>query len=135
MYSDSIDTDYHATTYCIDGPVPLRLRLDQYEPAISGWLAHHEFARVMIITAYNPGRLVDDAENAVRQAELVRAAESEATRWCHGRNLPDCESAPTEPSVVIPLSRPVEALTQARRWQQNAVVLIDHMATPQLIWG
>lgn len=129
---------YRAAVYEVDATAESVIRFHVEEPcaALDALLAAQSAQSAVLITAYNPrSRKQSAAENTDAHRALLDtvAQMGKQTRPSRGRD-PD-GAWPAEPGLLIfSLSRD-EALGLARRFDQYAVVWIEHGRAPVLLFA
>lgn len=125
---------YRETQYYIAAPAPFVLRVGVVNEALARACAQHNANCCAFITASNPySRLVDDQQNAERQAALARELEQRGLTFFHGIGRHPSGSWPPETSYLV-LGLSLEAAKAlGTEYQQNAILWCGADAVPELI--
>jgi len=87
-----------------------------------------------ILTAYNPGALLPEHENQLRQQRLRDRLAASGRRFLAGCNLADGGAWPPEPSYLVVDVNEQYIVALGREFCQLAVVWGRRGAVPQLLW-
>jgi hypothetical protein len=129
---------YEQTHYCVNAVTPDQsafvLRVGVVSKSLSGTHKKYGVDCSAYVTACNPwGESVPDAENALRQASLLRALRMRSLRWLDGVGQHPSNQWPGEPSVLILGLSLAAAKVLAQDFEQNAFVWSGSDAKPQLV--
>lgn len=117
---------YRAAWYRVDhaaGPEVLRIGRAT-PPRTRAWLAARGTGGAFV-TACNPrGRRLDAAANAAAMARLTARLAAEGRPFLPGAGGDDAGAWPAEPSVLVALETPAQAVALGRELAQNAVVWV-----------
>jgi hypothetical protein len=127
---------YEATTYRVFiAGRHVDLRLGVAHPRLRAWLEVQQTDKFAIITAYNPGSILQAPWHNRRRQRHLRA-ELRRRGWLAGwgKNLADRGGWPVE-KTCLALGLDEEAARRLGvRYGQNAVVVGDADAVPRLLW-
>ncbi|HEX5364093.1 MAG TPA: DUF3293 domain-containing protein [Gallionella sp.] len=125
---------YRETNYYIAAPAPFVLRVGVTSEALARICAQHRTDCCAFVTASNPySRLVDDQENADRQAGLARELERRGLTFFHGTGRHPSGSWPAESSYLVLGLSLADAKMLGEAYQQNAILWCGPDAVPELI--
>lgn len=125
---------YLETDYCVDAPEPFVLRIGIPCMQLAQLHARHRTDCSVFVTACNPrSRIVEDRENARRQAELAAELGGRGLTFFGGVGRHPTGGWPAEHSYLV-LGLPLaEAKELGERYAQNAIVWCGADAVPQLV--
>lgn len=128
---------YQATTYrLLLEPRAIDLRIGQPAPALDAWLQAQGAPAAALLTAWNPRSLrLEPAENARRQAALLRRLQAAGLRHWPARHLADAGDWPAEDSLLITGLDRAQAQALAQAFDQNAFLWLLPGQAPQLLPG
>lgn len=125
---------YRATDFVVfDGQEQWVLHVGVASPRVDALLDRHDATRATIVTAFNPrSRVLPSEANKARHQSLVRLLEEQGLAFLlgEGRDPGGQWVAETE-CIVFGISL-AEGLEIARRFEQNAVVVIERGKAPRL---
>ena len=139
MFSESAITEdliqsYLETDYHVDSEPPFVLKVGEASEALTQLLQRHQCDCAAYLTAFNPfSRNLGDADNAARQAALVKELAGRSLKFIGGEGQ-DCQGKwPGEASFLV-LDLSLEASRAlARKYEQNAFIWCGQDAVPQLV--
>jgi hypothetical protein len=122
---------YEAAHYWVDFPAGrIVLKIGQPIAGVDGLAGR---IRLAIVTACNPfSEVLGDAENAERQAVLIKAVSAAGLEWFHSAGVDAQEKWTPEPSVAIldPSDQQLDSWMEA--FGQNAVVVAEAVGSAVL---
>lgn len=122
---------YLTTDYLISDDPPLLLRIGEENDDARILMASFGVTTAAFLTAWNPGsHQLDDDENDLRQAELLREIESRRLNYLVGQGQRDDWIEYSY--FVLGVSRE-EAVELGNLFEQNAFVWIDDKGIPELV--
>ena len=129
-----LDAIYRATSYIARTQHgEIILRIDEAHPVLDNVLAQHGATSWAYLTAYNPGSVrLSDADNAVRQRELLVAIEQAGHPYHEGAGVGD--GWEPEPSLLVLRISEADAVALGRRFGQNAIVVGEQGGPARLVW-
>lgn len=132
--SATLITAYHETDYCVFGESPFILLIGIASEPLAKLYQQRGIDCAAFVTACNPhSRVVGDAANATRQAELARELKRRGLDYLDGAGSHPDGEWPAEFSFLV-LSLPLEeAKALGAQFEQNAVVWCGADAVPQLV--
>lgn len=131
-----LEAAYRATAYRVFLPGgAIELRIGQASPALISWLLANGCRQFAIVTACNPGGLLQPvAINAERQAQLECDLLAGNYEPYAGENVPDSPAGPIEESCFVPDIACDDACALAEDYGQNAIVCGGIDGIPHLVW-
>lgn len=126
---------YRSSVFEVTGTVPpFTLRVGQHCAPLAALHRAHDVANSAYLTAVNPRSVVQpDAENARREAELVRWLRAEGYVWFAGHSVDPRGVWPDEPCVLILGIEHEGACGIGQHFDQNAIVWCPPTAVPELV--
>jgi hypothetical protein len=125
---------YLETDYRVHGEPHFVLRIGVPSPALARLYRQRGAVCAAFVTACNPhGRKIDEAANAVRQAELERELNLRGLGHLDGEGGHPAGGWPAEASFLVLGIALEEAKELGRRYRQNAVVWCGADAVPELV--
>lgn len=147
MTSPALLAAFLATTYRVTTPSGVfNLRIGVSDPAFDQALRiglsdtlpvrsdEPQAIEWAIITACNPGKQLDDQENAVRQRRLAVSIADNGWQHWPAANIADDGQWPVEASFLLLQVDPLRVRALARQFGQLAVVLGRQGLAPRLSW-
>ncbi|MEL6655029.1 MAG: DUF3293 domain-containing protein [Bacteroidota bacterium] len=134
MIDQDLQKAYENALYRISKP-PISWKVGNYCTELDELLSEHDVEVATFITAYNPGSVSLTAEeNQQRNATLQKALATVGYSYLHGQGEDvQCIWTP-ELSFLVMGMPPEEALTYARQFGQNAVLIIYRKQPVQLLF-
>ena len=125
---------YEETEYRVTQGYPFVLRVDVPSPALLGLYRAKNVSCAAFITACNPfSRELTDAENAVRQTDLVSKLKRRSLSYLEGVGQHPSGDWPGEPSFLA-LGVAIEAAKSlGKAYEQNAIIWCGADAVPDLV--
>ena len=125
---------YLETDYCVFGETPFELHIGVASEPLLELFRQHGTNCAAFITSCNPrSRIVGDAVNASRQAELAKELQRRGLEYVDGAGSHPDGEWPAEFSFLV-LGLPLdEAKALGERFEQNAVVWCGADAVPELV--
>ena len=102
MKTNVLDASFRATSYQVEtSDGVFRLRIGEIHPEFDNFLRRLELSCWGVITAYNPGRVLREEDNAERQIRLLERIEE--LGWPHfpACNIADDDLWPVEPGYLL----------------------------------
>ena len=135
MKAAALDAAFRATCYRVDCAAGVfDLRINVVNRAFDDFLRDHGARCWGLLTAYNPGGVRCDAQNAARQQALLSRIESSSWPWLPACHLADDGRWPAEPGVLILGIGAAELCALAAEFSQAAVVCGERGEAPRLVW-
>lgn len=135
MKTNVLDASFRATSYQVEtSDGVFRLRIGEMQPEFDNFLRRLELSCWGVITAYNPGRVLREEDNAERQIRLLERIEE--LGWPHfpACNIADDDLWPVEPGYLLLQVREMAVCHLAAEFDQSACVCGDTGAAPRLVW-
>lgn len=131
----SLAAAYRSSLFEVTGTSPqFTLRVDQHCAPLAALHRARGVANSAYLTAVNPRSIVQpDAENARREAELVRWLREEGFVWFDGYSVDPRGVWPNEPCVLILGIGHEDACSIGKHFDQNAIVWCPPTAVPELV--
>jgi hypothetical protein len=130
-----LEAAYRATEYRVFVDPPLSLRIGRHDPAFAALMAGTGVVAAAYMTACNPRSWpLPESENAARMQVLRADLKAAGYRFVEGAAVDPGGLWPDEPSVLVLGIGADTARNIGRRFGQNALLLIDAAAIPQLDW-
>ena len=131
----ALEASFRATTYRIDADgLRFDLRIDQANPLFCEFLRSHAVEHWALITAFNPGGLSSDADNARFHSALLTRLSSIGCVFFPATNLADGGAWPTEPGFILLHVDESQACALALEFSQQAFVSGKSDGVARLIW-
>lgn len=125
---------YLETDYRVFGQLPLVLRVGAANAALAALYRQYKVNSGAFISACNPfSRLVDDAVNSARQAELAKDLQKRSLSHIEGVGVHTSGSWPAEPSFFVLGLSLEDAMLLGKKYSQNAIVWCGADCVPELI--
>ena len=131
----ALEASFRATTYRIDANgLRFDLRIDETSPLFCEFLRRHAVEHWALITAYNPGTLYSDAENARFHTVFLARLSDIGCTFFPASNVADGGVWPTEPGVFLLHVDEPKARALALEFSQQAFVYGEADGVARLIW-
>jgi len=135
MKTPELDAAFRATCYRVDcAAESFDLRIDVVNRAFDDFLRGQGVCRWGLLTAYNPGGVRCDDDNAARQRRLLQRLRQLGWRYFAADNVADDGRWPAEPGVLIVQVCETELGALASELSQAAIVCGEVGAAPRLVW-
>ncbi|MEF8699770.1 MAG: DUF3293 domain-containing protein [Candidatus Accumulibacter sp. UW26] len=134
---------FQATTYRVETPEGIfSLRIGTLDPVFDAFLLRHAVAAAppagavgwAIVTAHNPGGLLGEDENRLRQKRLRQRILTAGWHFLPACNVADVVGWPLEPSFLLLPADEEQSRALAAEFGQLAVVFGRTGSAPQLLW-
>lgn len=134
--SRQLADSYANAIYRIDAaPDPVFLRIGQFSQPLAALLHASGQNHAAIISAYNPfSEVISHEENEATHQSLYRLLQQQGHSFIEGMNIDPSMQWPDEKSFLIYGIDSDTAQSIGRQYRQNAIVWIDAIATPRLLW-
>ena len=135
MKTAALDAAFRATCYRVDCAAGVfDLRVGVVNRAFDDFLRAQGARCWGLVTAYNPGGVRCDDQNAARQQALLRRIDRLSWLWLPACHLADDGRWPVEPGVLILGIGEAELCALAAEFSQAAVVCGERGEAPRLVW-
>lgn len=125
MIDEELQNAYQNAVYRLFAP-SISWKVGQSVPRMNELLTAMKVQSATFITAHNPGSvLLSPQENEDRQHTLRQLVEEHSWKYLKGQGEDPKGLWPAEASLLVLGINDAEALMLARRFQQNAVVMLD----------
>ena len=117
---------YEATVYCVFADSgELHLKVGKHSDEADDFLNDAKVTSAAFLTAWNPrSEVLAPAVNAQRHQALIKDAEEQGFTWLHGEGRDPKGEWAAEQSLLILGLQPEQAEELARRYKQNAYVML-----------
>lgn len=131
----ALEASFRATTYRIDvNGLKFDLRIDESHRLFCEFLRSHAVEHWALITAYNPGALYNDAENARSHTAFLARLSDIDCAFFPATNVADGGAWPTEPGFFLLHVDESKARALALEFSQQAFVYGKADGVARLIW-
>lgn len=135
MPTAALESAFRATRYRVSTALGVfDLRVGVYDVAFERYLCQQGIADWGIVTAFNPGRRVTDAENRQAQMRLRNKLEASACVFLAACNLAEGEAWPPEESFFVASVDEDWLRALAGEFSQLAFICGAAGAAPRLVW-
>ena len=135
MRTPELDAAFRATRYRVETAArAFDLHVGVVNPAFDEILRGLGASRWGLLTAYNPGGVRCDDDNARRQRRLLQRVERQGWRALPAGNYSADGRWPVEPSVLVLQISEAQSCALAAEFLQLAVVCGEVGAAPRLVW-
>jgi len=135
MKARALDPAFRATTYRVatdDGVFDLRIGLAN--GGFDAFLRRHDVSCWAVLTAYNPGAMRDDSENARREQRLRERLCEFGRPFLPACNIADGDAWPAEPGFVLLQVNEEEMRDLAAEFSQLAFICGNIGGVPRLVY-
>ena len=135
MRTPELDAAFRATRYRVETAVgEFDLRIGVVNPGFDDFLRGEGVCCWGLLTAYNPGGVRCDDDNAALQRCLLQRLQQLGWRYLSAANYAADGCWPVEPSVLIVHIGEPELCALASEFFQAAVVCGEAGVAPRLVW-
>ena len=135
MRTPELDAAFRATRYRVDSTVgEFDLRIGVVNSAFDDFLRVQGVCCWGVVTAYNPGGVRCDDDNAALQRRLLQRLQQLGWRYLSAANYAADGRWPVEPSVLILRIGEPDLRLLASEFSQAAVVCGEAGVAPRLVW-
>ncbi|MBS1227317.1 MAG: hypothetical protein H6R17_594 [Proteobacteria bacterium] len=135
MKTQQLDAAFRATRYRVDcAAESFDLRIGVVNRAFDDFLRAQGVSCWGLLTAYNPGGVRGDDDNAARQRRLLQRLQRHGWRYFSADNVADDGRWPVEPGVLIVQVGETELGALASEFSQAAIVCGEVGLPPRLVW-
>ena len=135
LRTPELDAAFRATCYRVDSAAgKFDLRIGVVNRAFDDFLRGQGVSCWGLVTAYNPGGVRCDEQNAARQRRLLGRSQQLGWRCFAADNIADDGRWPLEPSVLILQVSEAELCALASEFSQAAIVCGEVGFPPRLVW-
>ena len=135
MNIGALDTVFRATSYQVETDDGIfGLRIGVHDPAFDNFLYRQGVSCWGLLTAYNPGGIRCDAENPLRQMQLLERLQRLGWAYRIACNVADDGGWPAEPGFLLLQISEKDVCSLAVEFSQRACVCGDIGSAPRLVW-
>ena len=132
--SETLLSAYEETHYCVFHEPPFALQIGVRSEEAAQLHQDHEVHSSVFLTACNPfSQPLSEQENRCRQVELERTIARQGWVAKRGIGRHPTNDWPAEPSFLILGISIDQAMALGRRFDQNALVFLNGLATSELV--
>ena len=135
MKIEVLDTVFKATSYRVETEDGIfGLRIGVHDPAFDDYLRQQGASCWGLLTAYNPGGVLCEDENPLRQMQLLERLQQLGWTYRLACNIADDGGWPAEPGFLLLQVSEMEVCSLAAEFSQRACVCGDIGSAPRLVW-
>lgn len=132
-YSEFVE-DYKNAIYVVMVSPAIRFRIGQKANQMTEFLFKHQSKDATLITACNPrGIKIPEVENRIRMASLEQDIQALKLPYYPAYGASEDESWLEDSYFILGVTKTI-GTELAKKYEQNAIVWINQIDTPSLIW-